>query len=778
MNVFIFKMVGGDASNHLSTQSSMNNFTVSIYRGATGSNKTLQFENIETVWNRMIDPNNHTLIDWTNKLLNAKASADFKRIKETESPAFIVGKFPERKNNTYEEYAPLLGFDVDGVGFEAIVEQYIQHLRTCPYVRAAYPSPSRTGLRIFVECTSTPDTHKSYYEAVSAYLSSFLDIPTDKDIRRELSAQGMNKAAIDAEIKTREHLDSSTSNLARLWFYAHVPPDLFYHNPHSHIFAIEATPDPVLKPIKRPPSTQLQTLTDAYKIDLCISKVDRQNLPGGRNNYVFAAACEMARFGVDNELALSTLLQYAEPDFDQEEIKKTVESAFKSKSREYSDQQILRYASKINPGSMPEVTMATEPTASLQVEAEQVTDNEEEDNQGERESVERSKFMRIKKYISNRYEFRRNLVSLDIEARSKKKNASWSPLNENDLFCELMEAGFTGVEGPVIALVKSSFVRDYDPFLEYFQSLPKWTPQEPDYIKLLASYVEAVDKVWFETQFKKMLVRMVACAIGRIPFNKHCFVLKSGQNDGKSSFIRFLCPPQLSDYMTDFIDMESKDGRIALCQNFIINLDELSVFSKSDVKRAKALFTLEKIKERLPYDRKASTIKRRASFIASTNEDEFLVDETGNVRWLVFEIKGIRHDNGGSKGYNANIQIDQVYSQAFSLLLDGFIMHLSKDEIAKSERNNQNYQVVTVEQELIMKYFIPASKDEEGSEFMTAGSIMEDLKEKVKTPLYRSPVGRALTALGFEKTQRHDRRTNFQVKGYYVRRLSSIVESV
>lgn len=755
----------------------MGNFTVSLYRGATGSNKTLQFEDIETVWNRMVDPNNHTLIDWTNKLLSAKASADFKRIKETESPAFIVGKFPERKNNTCEEYAPLLGFDVDGVGFEAIVEEYIHQLRDCPYIRATYPSSSRTGLRIFVECTSTPETHKAYYEAISAYLSNFLDIPTDKDIRRELSAQGMNKAAIDAEIKNREHLDSSTSNMARLWFYAHVPQDLFYHNPHSHIFTIEATPNPVQKPIKRTPSTQTQPLTDALKIELCINKVDRQNLASGRNNYVFAAACEMARFGVDNELALATLLQYAEPDFDQEEIKKTVESAFKSKSREYNDQQILRYASKINPGSIAEATMTTEPTASLQVEAEQATDEEEQDNQGEKETVERSKFMRIKKYISNRYEFRRNLVSLDIEVRSKKKNASWNPLNENDLFCELMEAGFTGVEGPVIALVKSSFVKDFDPFLEYFQSLPKWTPDEPDYIKLLASYVEAVDKVWFETQFKKMLVRMVACAIGRIPFNKHCFVLKSGQNDGKSSFIRFLCPPQLSDYMTDFIDMESKDGRIALCQNFIINLDELSVFSKSDVKKAKALFTIEKIKERLPYDRKASTIKRRASFIASTNEDEFLVDETGNVRWLVFEIKGIRHDRGGSKGYNANVKIDQVYSQAYSLLSTGFDMHLSKDEIAKSERNNQSYQVATVEQELIQKHFAPTSKDAEGSEFMTATEIMSALQENIKTTLYKVPVGRALKVLGFEKTQRHDRRTNYQVKGYYVRKLSNSSES-
>ena len=127
---------------------------------------------------------------------------------------------------------------------------------------------------------------------------------------------------------------------------------------------------------------------------------------------------------------------------------------------------------------------------------------------------------------------------------------------------------------------------------------------------------------------------------------------------------------------------------------------------------------IEKIKERLPYDRKASSIKRRASFIASTNEDEFLIDETGNVRWLVFDIDGIQHDQGGKNGYNAHIQIDLVYSQAYSLMLSGFEMHLSKEETAKSESNNQSYQIASVEQELIQNYFAPGTKDEEGCEFI------------------------------------------------------------
>jgi predicted P-loop ATPase len=757
----------------------MGQFIVSLYNGATGKSKTSHFLDITELWTSITAPENEKLITWSTQLWDAKKDpAEYKRLKESQCPAFIVGKFPERKDSACETYVPLLGFDIDSMGFEAIVEDCIQQLKDCPFVRAAYPSPSRTGLRIFVECTSTLVTHKAYYEAISSHLSEFLNIPTDKDIRKELSSQGLIKAEIEAEIKRREHLDSSTSNPARLWFYTHVPTGLFYHNPHSHIFTIEPSPQRTLsvqRPIQKTTGKQFEPITDAFKIELCLDKVSRQNIPGGRNNFVFAAACEMARFGVGNDAATSALSQFEQSDFDQAEIIKTVDSAYKSKGREYSDPQIMKYAQMISQDELPGNTWSTSNSqaATAISEPEQATDEEDEEFQGESKNAEKSKFLRIKKYISDRYEFRRNLVSLDVEAKRRSKNATWQILNENDLFCELMEAGYTGVESPTIALIKSSFVKDYDPLLEYFQSLPKWTDQQPDYITQLANYVKAKDREWFNRQFKKMLIRSVACAIGRIPFNKHCFVLKSGQNDGKSSFIRFLCPPRLADYMTDFIDMESKDGRIALCQNYIINLDELSVFSRSDVKKAKALFTFEKIKERLPYDRKATTIKRRASFIASTNEDEFLVDETGNVRWLVFEIEGIQHDNGGAKGYNANIKIDLVYSQAYSLMMSGFEMHLSKEEIAKSERNNQSYQIATVEQELIQKYFAPGSKEDGESTFMNATSIMAVLQENIKTTLNKVPVGRALKILGFEQTQKHDRRTNYQVKGYYVRRLSN-----
>lgn len=332
--------------------------------------------------------------------------------------------------------------------------------------------------------------------------------------------------------------------------------------------------------------------------------------------------------------------------------------------------------------------------------------------------------------------------------------------------CELMELGFTGVETPLMMLIRSSFVPRYDPLKEYFTKLPDWNEGDPDYIDQLANFVIAKDQDWFNQQFKKMLVRAVACALEIIPFNKQCFVIKSGQNDGKSSFVRFLCPPELNDYIIDHMDVDSKDGRLTLCQNFIINLDELQGLSRTEINKTKALFTTDKVKERLPYDRKPTTHTRRASFFASTNEDEFLIDHTGNVRWLVFDIEKINHDNGGENGYNKNIDITKVYSQAYSLLRAGFPFNLTKDEIAKSEANNKSYQVSSSESDLIPQYYRTADKDDEDAVFVTATAVLDRLQADRKTILNRNKIGRALTVLGFTKTTK--RLNGKPVKGYWV----------
>jgi predicted P-loop ATPase len=372
------------------------------------------------------------------------------------------------------------------------------------------------------------------------------------------------------------------------------------------------------------------------------------------------------------------------------------------------------------------------------------------------------KITQIRNYLNSKYDFRLNIISNEIETKTKNQK-EYQVLNENNLLVELLECGLNGVEKPLIALLKSDFTPKYDPIQEYCDNLPKWTPEHPDYITQLANYVKAIDQDWFNSQFKKMLVRMLACSLGHY-INRECFTLIGGQRAGKSYFIRFLCPPSLSKYITQDIDFQNKDGRISLCTNYMINLDEVDGLQRKDVAIIKKFMSTDRVKARLPYDRTDTYLPRRSNFLASLNENEFLTDTTGNTRWLVFPIHTIKHDNGGKDGYS-NIDIDLVYSQAYYLLNNGFDYVVSTSEFEKSEANNKNHLTTSIEQDIIQEYLEPS--DKENGHFATGGMLYEKVSQLVVTKLNPKKFYEALRPLGFEKvSSRHEGKPQ---KGYFVK---------
>jgi predicted P-loop ATPase len=252
--------------------------------------------------------------------------------------------------------------------------------------------------------------------------------------------------------------------------------------------------------------------------------------------------------------------------------------------------------------------------------------------------------------------------------------------------------------------------------------------------------------------FKKHLVRLLACATGKIAFNKQCLVLVGGQDAGKSTFVRFLCPPAWKEYYTEEIDFDNKDGWFALAQNVFINLDELRNLSRQDINKVKSFISKDHVKGRMPFDRRTTKFKRKATFFGSTNNAEFLTDETGNVRWLVLEILDIQHDNGDAKGYARNVDIDLVYSQAFALMQSGFDCQLTKEEKQQSEAYNQAHTKRPIEYELILKFYEPGDSK---ADFKTASDIKRYLETRTSQKIASvESIGRALRMLGMERVSK------------------------
>jgi len=354
------------------------------------------------------------------------------------------------------------------------------------------------------------------------------------------------------------------------------------------------------------------------------------------------------------------------------------------------------------------------------------------------------KFSLTENYLNLYYDLKFNIVKNELEIKAKKSK-EFKIFNENNLYVELNKKGIKMSMNNLLALMRSDFVKKDDPIEHYFNNLPGWDGR--DYISELANFIKTKDDHLFAYHLKKWLVRLVATALDPLYFNKQILVFVSQtQNNGKSTLSRFFCPPALKDYMAENISLD-KDSRILMAKSILINMDELSTFSKDDINSLKAFFSKVQINERLPYDRKNTVLPRRCSFIGSTNQLEFLKDETGSARWLCFEVNSI------DWRYSELVNIDNIYSQAYSLYKSGsFDYEMTFDDIQENEKRNRQFYVSTIEKDLIEKYF-ENDEQREPQNFYQATDVLGKLQdlEKRKFNLNNVKVGKALTAIGFER---------------------------
>jgi len=366
-------------------------------------------------------------------------------------------------------------------------------------------------------------------------------------------------------------------------------------------------------------------------------------------------------------------------------------------------------------------------------------------------------FDRALKYIYNKYDLRFNIISLEYQIKVVNSGEEWTDLNINSLFIELIQSGVDISMNKLEILIKSHLIDGYNPIKEYFSFLHPWDGK--DHIANLCSYVKTNDDKAFVYHFEKWFTRTVLCALENGYVNKQCIVLASSlQNSGKTTFLRFLIPPTLRNYYTENISVD-KDGIIAICKNLICNADELAILSKTDVNMLKAYISKSNVNVRLPYGRRAEFMERICSFVGSTNRTDFLTDESGSVRWLVFEVQNINFK------YSIEINIDKVWAQAYynAYKRKNFDPELTTDDIKENEKRNEKFTQISIEQEILLKHF---EKSEHISDFLTATDIMLSMNEALGLRLNNIRIGKALTYLKYQRIK-HPR---LQIYGYLIKR--------
>jgi predicted P-loop ATPase len=358
-------------------------------------------------------------------------------------------------------------------------------------------------------------------------------------------------------------------------------------------------------------------------------------------------------------------------------------------------------------------------------------------------------------YINSRYNIVFNVISHEyyIKYINTKK---WHNLNDKSLLIELTKKGIKVRKNELETYLGSHYIEHINPFEEYFNKIEKW--DNVDHIKKLTSYISTENNNLFEYHLKKWLARTVKCSINKNYFNKNCLVLvQEEENSGKSTFCRFLTPPELEEYKAENISYD-KDGQSQLCKNFIINLDEIDKIDNRAINAYKSMFSKTTINIRLPYDKKHSIMYRTCSFLGSTNKINFLKSDTGNIRWVCFEIIGKIDFN-----YSMEIDINKVWSQAYHLAYNdpSFNCDFTREDQINNEKRNERHKKFTLEEDLINQLF---EKSDNRDDFMTTTQITNIIKKHYQY-INHIVIGKELNKIGFKRINGREN----GLKGYMIK---------
>lgn len=353
----------------------------------------------------------------------------------------------------------------------------------------------------------------------------------------------------------------------------------------------------------------------------------------------------------------------------------------------------------------------------------------------------------IEKYLNRHYDFRYNTILHRTFFKKLESTNAYNELDDRSLKSIWRELGNKNHNIPKFnlhALLTSDFAESYNPFIDYFENLPKW--DGIDYINLLAETVHTTDNDFFKWSFKKWLVSLVACACDEDYVNQQVLILVGKQGNGKTTWINNLIPRELSRYVySSQINPDNKDCKIAMSENILMNLDELSSYNKHQIDKFKEMISQKRMTERRVFGTSSDNDSRIVSFAGSSNEKQILIDVTGNRRFLCNEALNI--------DYKRKIDLELVYSQAYQLYKDNFQCYFDEVETIRIELNNENYMKSAVEIDAINEFYKIPEKDDK-IEYLNATEIATDIKTRF--PQFRidiNQIGKIMKAHSFQTTK-------------------------
>lgn len=536
-------------------------------------------------------------------------------------------------------------------------------------------------------------------------------------------------------------IDGQCKNATRMSVLCHDPEALL--RPEASSFHTSG-----MKPREKPKRGTAVTVTAERAYKIIRAQLEEEGIayaPGSYNDYVSRCFYHTNRYGVPQADAEAWALRTF-PDYPREQLLPIVKSCY-SLTMEFNTVPLPRSVRK---------------------------KEKENDSSHKKATVEE-----MEEFINGYMKFRMNMLTHQIETqliadaytdRPEASACHWQRLTdhiENSLWCAMQHHGMAVNLNELHTLLGSDFVKEYHPLKEYLDGLPPWDG-ETDYIGRLAAMVHVKESphsplqqdksrerndlsetpVRFADILKRWMVSMIAAALNETVVNQVILTLIGRQGSYKTSFMQHILPPVLSEYYTTKSNSSrmSKDDLFTMTENLVINLEEIDTMPPSELNQLKAMVTQRYVDERRAYGRNKVHLPHVASFVATGNNLQFLTDDTGNRRWLPFEVEDI------DSPWEADIPYEGIYSQTYALYQDvKFRYWFTDKEIQQLRGHVQQFEVPRPEYELILTYYRKPVGLERGV-YTTSSQIIGRFGN-TSLRLSLQKVGRAMRELGFRQVK-------------------------
>lgn len=383
-------------------------------------------------------------------------------------------------------------------------------------------------------------------------------------------------------------------------------------------------------------------------------------------------------------------------------------------------------------------------------------------NDGDKEDVKEAVTQQWLDFLHAQGKFRFNTVlgKTEVLFEGEKEWKDFDKYMLNSAFTKFRAGGARfNMNDARIAVESDLLAPLYDPYKEMLQSLSLSHPWDKitDHITQVfgcLQFKNADGKPFLLRMLKKWFLMVVALVLGIIDENQLMVVLAGPQGCGKTVFCRRLMRLFKKYYkVMQPSEKLDKDLLIQLSTFFLVVFDEFEM-DRRTANLMRAIITSNGSQVRAAYGYTTENRKRRASFIGSTNNDQYITDDVGDRRYLTVEVTDILHEE------DYPLSLEEAFAQAYWIVTNeqpSTYIPTSEEWHEIAERNKEH--VVPNFCEAVIPMFYRQPTAQETAKEVGASDVLMQLPYIHAREWRLSNIGKALKALGFSarKTNRGTR---------------------